>query len=114
MKIIDLPSPGDTVTNYESHGVSAAMDLTGQGVVRVHSLSFAAESQIGPHPTGYAQLFVVLSGSGWVAGADHVRTAVGIGQAAFFEKGELHSKGSAAGMTVVMLQVSELTLAEGR
>ena len=64
--------------------------------------------EIGPHPTGFAQLFLVTSGSGWVAGADGRRRLLGAGEAAYFEKGEMHAKGSAVGMQVIMLQVDRL------
>ena len=47
-------------------------------------------------------------GSGWVAAADGSRVPPTAGQGAFFENGERHSKGSEAGMTVLMVQVSAL------
>lgn len=56
----------------------------------------------------FDQLFLVMDGSGWVAGADGSRVTLSAGQGAFFENGARHSKGSESGMTALMVQVSSL------
>ena len=43
-------------------------------------------------------------------GADGRRIEVTAGQGVFFERGEHHSKGSDSGMTVLMVQVTDLQL----
>ena len=76
--------------------------------MHVYCIYFESGSQIGTHPTGYGQLFLVMSGEGWAAGADGKRIKLKAGQGAFFEPGKLHCKGSDIGMTVIMVQVSNL------
>lgn len=93
---------------FESVGAAGVRLARGRGETRVHAIYFEPGGVIGPHPTGFAQLFLVVAGSGWVAGADGVRHPLEAGRGAYFDKGELHSKGSEDGMTVVMLQVDEL------
>ncbi len=81
---------------------------SGRGETHVYCLHFGVGGSIGPHPAGFAQLFLVVDGSGWVAGTDGVRTPLGAGQGAYFAPGEVHSKGSDPGMTVIMVQADEL------
>jgi quercetin dioxygenase-like cupin family protein len=63
-----------------------------------------AGGEIGPHPAGIGQLFLVVAGSGWVAGADAVRRPLRAGQGAVIARGEVHAKGSDAG-SAVMIQL---------
>jgi quercetin dioxygenase-like cupin family protein len=70
----------------------------------VDVVRYAADPRNGRHPTGLWQLFVVLSGSGWAAGADDVRRALGPGDAVLWEPGEEHSSGSDQGMVAVVVQ----------
>ena len=93
---------------FETVNASAVSVGQGSGEVRVSALHFAAGGCIGPHPTGYAQLFLVVQGSGWAAGADGHRVPLRAGEGAWFPRGELHSKGSAEGMFVITVQASEM------
>ena len=93
---------------FESVRASAASVGHGSGEVRVSALHFEAGGCIGPHPTGFAQLFLVVQGSGWAAGADGQRVPLRSGEGAWFPRGELHSKGSDEGMLAIMVQASEM------
>ena len=46
-----------------------------------------AVSEYAPHPAGFAQLWLVVDGEGWVAGADGVRHRVGAGTGALIARG---------------------------
>ena len=63
---------------------------------------------IGPHEAGVRSDPLSVAGSGWVAGEDGQRIALAEGEAAFFSRGEVHSKGSESGMTAFMIQVRDL------
>lgn len=111
MRVVDLASIGtEPIVSFDSIAASSRLLAGGEGQSHVHWLEFEAGGRIGEHPTGFGQLFVVLEGSGWVAGADGRRVEIGAGQAAFFERGEVHSKGSDRGMKVMMVQVTDLRL----
>jgi RimJ/RimL family protein N-acetyltransferase/quercetin dioxygenase-like cupin family protein len=98
----------ESITQYQSTGAASVVLAAGAGDARIHSLRFEPGGQIGEHPTGSAQLFLVVQGSGWVMdGAGH-RVNLTAGQGAFFERREQHSKGSDAGMTALMVQVDTL------
>ncbi len=109
MQIIDFPrdhaSPIDLFDALAASNVHLA---SGRGETHVYCLYFDAGGSIGEHPAGFAQLFLVIEGHGWVAGSDGLRAPVKAGQGAYFAPGELHSKGSDSGMTVIMVQADEL------
>ena len=62
------------------------------------------------HPTVGAQLFSVVSGSGWVSGAVGEREPIEAGEAVLWEPGEEHESGSDAGMTVLVVEAESLDL----
>jgi quercetin dioxygenase-like cupin family protein len=70
----------------------------------VHLASIAAGGVAGRHPAPIWQLFVVVTGSGWVAGADGVRQPTRLGEAVLWEPGEEHESGSDEGMLVVITE----------
>ena len=111
MKVIEF-SRGQAQPIELFNSVSAAsLPLgDGRGETHVHCVFFDAGGKIGEHPTGFAQLFLVIEGSGWATGADGRRVELRAGQGAYFERGENHSKGSETGMTAIMVQVSEMEI----
>ena len=98
----------EPISLFNSHGSSSVALGSGDGSSHVYVLYFEADSEIGPHPTGFSQLFLVVNGSGWVAGADGHRISVASGEGAYFDVGEMHSKGSETGMQVVMIQSEQM------
>jgi hypothetical protein len=93
---------------YDSVAASNVRLGSGRGEAYVYCVHFDQNGQIGEHPAGFAQLFLVVQGEGWVMGADRVRVPIAAGQGAYFSPGELHSKGSETGMTVIMVQADDL------
>jgi quercetin dioxygenase-like cupin family protein len=81
----------------------------GEGEAHAYVLYFEPGGEIGAHEAGFGQLFVAVSGNGWVAGGDGARVPLAEGEAAFISRGEIHSKGSETGLTALMIQVRNLT-----
>ena len=92
------------IDKFESVDAASLEIGSGAGEAHVHCVYFDAGGKICAHPTGFAQLFIVTEGEGWVAGADGKRVKLCAGQAAYFERGEMHAKGSDTGMAAVMVQ----------
>ena len=115
MHVLDLTGqPTELITNYGSIDASSARLADGSGATRLHVVVFDPGGSIGPHEAGYGQLLVPLIGSGWIAGADGIAVSIEPGTAGFIRRGEIHSKGSQAGMTALMIQVRDLaTLTDG-
>jgi len=98
----------ERIERFESHGAWSVELGAGSGESHVYAVHFEAGGEIGAHEAGFDQLFVVVEGSGWGAGADGVRMTLALGQAAFFARGEVHSKGSERGMKAIMIQARAL------
>src|SRR5215471_12139174 len=99
---------GQAITEFESRDATALEFGMGSGDAHAFFLRIECGGIIGPHPAGFGQVFAPVQGSGWVAGADGARRELRPGQAALIARGEMHSKGSEAGMTALMVQVREL------
>jgi quercetin dioxygenase-like cupin family protein len=111
MKVIDLRSQqGVTIDAFNSSGASSIELASGLGPAHVHVVRIDAGGRIGRHAAGFGQLFQVVSGVGWAAGADDARCRLEAGQAAFFARGELHSKGAESDLLAVIVQVEQLAL----
>jgi quercetin dioxygenase-like cupin family protein len=100
--------PGEVITQFSSHGATSVDLGHGDGEAHVYVVHLEAGGEIGPHHTGFGQLFVVVRGRGWVREADGPRVEIDAGQAAYFERGIVHSKGSDDGLTALMVQVHDL------
>lgn len=111
MRLVDLSFERATpILEHEAARAAALALGAGTGAAHVYLLSFEPGGWIGPHVAGFGQLFIPMTGSGWAAGGDGVRFPVTTRQAAYWERGELHSKGSEGGMTALMIQVQDLVV----
>jgi len=97
------------IREYLSQNASAVFLVSGQGEAHVYCVHLGAGGEIGVHEAGFAQLFLVVEGSGWVSGSDGRRQLLAQGHGALIARGEVHAKGSALGMTAIMLQLTEVT-----
>lgn len=109
MKIINFSGRhAEPIELFESFRASSVHFGDGEGEAHVYCVRFGPGGKIGAHPAGFCQLFLVVEGSGWASGQDGKRVELTAGQGAYFTRGEMHSKGSDAGMTAIMIQVTEL------
>jgi quercetin dioxygenase-like cupin family protein len=104
------PERAEPIREYLGHHASAVALASGRGEAHVYCLHFEAGGEIGVHEAGFAQLFLVVSGSGWVSGSDGKRRPVGQGEGAFIARGEVHAKGTSSGMTAIMVQLTHMTV----
>jgi hypothetical protein len=109
MRVVEFASDrAEPISLFESVASSAVAIGHGSGEVHVYAVHFGENSSIGTHPTGFSQLFLVVHGAGWAAGADGHRVNLRVGQGAYFERGEMHSKGSDAGMIALIVQATHI------
>ncbi|HKA57599.1 MAG TPA: hypothetical protein VKD28_03220 [Gemmatimonadales bacterium] len=103
------PNVGQPVTSFQSRATQVAELGGGTGESHAFLLRFESGGVIGPHVAEFGQLFAPMEGTGWIEGGDGMRHAIGPGQVAFVERGEMHAKGSDAGMTALMIQIRDFT-----
>lgn len=81
---------------------------SGRGESHIEALYVGAGGQVGPLTADAPHLFLVVEGRGWVAGPDGARKALTAGQGAYLGPDEVHSAGTDAGMTVVIVAAERL------
>lgn len=113
IRLVDFtPQRARAIERFAASGASSVDLAHGTGESHAYAIHFVPGGAIGPHPAGFDQLFLVVQGSGWVAGADGVRISIGTNCGAFVPSGEVHSKGSETGMLALMVQASMFSLVE--
>ena len=105
MRRVELPDEDMTsfASTYVRHRPLARVLEPLDGFA-VDVLTLAAGGRVGRHPTRLWQLLAVVSGEGWVAGADARRQPIRAGEAVLWEPGEEHESGSDGGMVVCVVQ----------
>jgi quercetin dioxygenase-like cupin family protein len=73
-------------------------------------IQIGSGGRVGRHPAAARQLFVVVRGAGWVAGADGERQAIDAGDAVLWEPGEEHESGTDDGMTALVVEGDSITV----
>lgn len=101
------PAVGSTITRYGSAFVLSP-------IVRIDHAAHVSCMHVGPngivgyHQATVPQLFLVVTGSGWVTGTDCIQHAITAGHAAWWERDEWHESGSDRGMTVIVIEAEGL------
>lgn len=112
MQLLDFTGGHDTlISTYESQGAYALPLGDGRGEGHVYRIRIEPGGAIGLHEAAFGQLFLVVTGNGWISGSDGVRYPLAIGQGAWIARGEVHAKGSDTGLTAIMVQLTDLTAA---
>jgi len=73
-------------------------------------IEIAPGGVVGRHAAASAQLFAVISGTGWVSGGDGDRVPIRAGEAVAWEPGEEHESGSDEGMTALVVEAESLVV----
>lgn len=111
MRIIKFgPEVGREIKAFGSEGLVISPVLRAKGAAQVGCMHIAPGGHVGRHEATEPQVFMVISGSGWVEGADGRRVSIETGWAACWATGELHSSGTATGMSALVVEVDEVTL----
>ncbi|WP_190233115.1 cupin domain-containing protein [Streptomyces avicenniae] len=105
MEIFTFDRAERVVGRFGSVGTRATRVAAGDGgAVSLTCLTLAPGGTIGAHRAPVPQLFLVVAGDGWVAGADGRRTPVTAGTGVRWDADETHASGSEAGLTALALE----------
>ena len=100
--------PTREITRFDSHAATIGGVARASGEVRVSLLNLAAGGVVGAHPAAGAQLFLVVSGSGWVRTGDDAPRTLAAGEAALWEDGEVHESRTDEGLMAVIVEADAL------
>jgi hypothetical protein len=98
------------ISLFGSRGLRATRVAAGEGQVSVTCLNLAAGGLVGTHPASATQFFLVISGTGWVAGSNGLPAPVGAGWGVRWEEGEEHTSGTDEGMVALVIEGAPLEL----
>jgi mannose-6-phosphate isomerase-like protein (cupin superfamily) len=100
------------ISRYDSVGLTATRIAWGQGQVSLTCLTVEPGGTIGAHPAPGSQLFMIVTGEGWVAGPDGHQVSIRAGSGVRWDAGEMHSSGTAVGFTAIVVEGAPLALFE--
>lgn len=100
------------ITQYGSEGVAMGRGVRFEGDAKVGCFHVSPGGVIGYHEAFGAQLFMCVSGEGWVTGTDRRRAMIRPGLAAFWSNGEFHESGSESGMMAIVVEGSSFDPSE--
>jgi quercetin dioxygenase-like cupin family protein len=98
------------ITQFDSHGATIGGIAKCAGQVRVSVLELEPGGVVGMHEAACPQLFIVADGSAWVRAGEGERVALGKGEAAYWETGELHESITEHGLTAIVVEADSLEL----
>jgi quercetin dioxygenase-like cupin family protein len=102
------------LTAFGSANASIAPLARPSGFVQLVCMRLEAGGVVGMHPATIPQLFLVVTGEGWVRAGTGERVPIRAGLAAFWEAGEEHESGTEAqaGMMAIVLEADQLDPAQ--
>ncbi|WP_280672654.1 MULTISPECIES: cupin domain-containing protein [unclassified Kitasatospora] len=98
------------IDRFDSVDATATRVAAGEGPVHLTCLAIEPGGTIGSHPAPVSQLFLVITGEGWVAGPDGRQICVSAGDGVRWEPGEEHASGTTTGLTAIALEGPSLDL----
>ncbi len=104
MRGVELPD--EPMTHFASDGVLHRPLARVLGTLDGFAVDVQTVAAGGRHPTRLWQLFTVVSGEGWVSGADGRAEPIRAGEAVLWEPDEDHESGSHTGMVAVVVQTA--------
>jgi hypothetical protein len=100
------------IQRYGSEGLRATRIAEGDGQMRLTCLTVEPGGVIGTHPATDTQLFLVMAGEGWTAGAGGEQVPITTGWGVRWDAGEMHTSGTETGLTALAIEGAALSLFE--
>ena len=94
------------IPHFDSVGAFATLIAHGEqaGRIRVSCLTVEPGGVIGTHPAVGGQVFLVVTGSGWVSGPDGERHPIQAGQGVRWDESEIHTSGTETGLSAIAVE----------
>lgn len=100
------------IDQYNSQHAAVTHLVENAAEATINAIYLGMSGTLGAHTTPVDQLFVVVSGRGWVQLGDNEPIAVRSGQAILWEAGEMHTSGTHHGMVAIVIEAPRLKLSE--
>lgn len=110
MRRLRLDRGGRSVEHFDSRALTYLPLGVLAGHAQVGIIRLRRGGRVGRHAAVVAQLFVAVSGEGWVAGGDGKRQPLRAGQAVLWDEGEEHEAGTESGLVALLVEAEEFDL----
>ncbi|WP_078543489.1 cupin domain-containing protein [Litchfieldia alkalitelluris] len=108
MKIYNFSKEvGNGITMYDSQFVMSRILVT-EKPARIGCMYLEENGVIGYHLATVPQLLLIVSGEGWVTGAEGETVRVTAGEAVFWGAGEGHETTTETGLTAIVIESEDL------
>ena len=97
-------STAHAIKQFDSHQAAISHLIKTDEPCSVVCIYLGAGGILGGHPAVSNQLFLIVSGAGWVATEDGETVELKAGMAAFWEAGEWHESGSHNGLMAIVIE----------
>lgn len=118
MRLVDFrPGRGWSVDVFGSEGLTQApitAPLEFGGMFQAACFRLEPGGRMGRHPATYPHLFAIVEGKGWVSGADAEPHTIGAGEAVFWDADEDHEIWTDNGLTMIVIEASDVLPYEPR
>ena len=105
MKIYTLSEEtSKEITSFNSNNSFYSRIIKNQDPSSIGFIQIDPNGNIGRHEAPSDQLFIVISGQGWVTGKDEIKHEILQGDSALWKSGELHESGSMTGMIAIVIE----------
>ncbi|NDI33845.1 cupin domain-containing protein [Chengkuizengella sediminis] len=95
---------GKEITAFDSKNLIMSRIIKESDSLHISCMFIGPDGVVGHHQALGSQLFLVVSGEGFVRGKEDIKTPIKEGQAAFWEPGEWHETTTEKGMTAIVIE----------
>src|SRR5262249_15434232 len=92
------------ITQFGSQNLKGLRIAQTTHATNVTCLQLGANGLVGRHQAVNNQLFLVVTGSGWVCGDNEKEIPISAGQGAFWQAGEWHTTRTEQGLTAIVVE----------
>jgi quercetin dioxygenase-like cupin family protein len=96
------------ITQHDSHNAAISDMLEIDAPCSIICIHLGAGGILGGHEAATNQLFLIVSGQGWLATAEGQTVNLQTGMAIFWEAGEWHESGTHNGLMAIVIEGDEI------
>lgn len=102
---------GKSIDAFGSRQLLMSRILTAADSPHVGCMHLGENGLVGWHQAPIPQLFLVVSGEGWVRAGEEADISISAGSAVYCDKGEWHETRTETGLTAIVIEAENMSLA---
>lgn len=102
---------GKSIEAFGSQQLYMSRILSEANSPHIGCMHLGANGLVGWHQAPVPQLFLVVSGEGWVRAGEEAEISVSAGSAVYWEKGEWHETRTETGLSAIVIEAESMNIA---